>query len=99
MCICNLKNLWTILTNINFVQSNLFGYPFVLLLITDGDWSIQVATLESLDEQADVALVVYGDLGTSGSILLGAPPGKKIFTTGNNDEFRVSVYKYLESLG
>ena len=66
-----------------------------MLLITDGDWSIQVATLESLDEQADVALVVYGDLGTSGSILLGAPPGKKIFTTGNNDEFRVSVFKYL----
>ncbi|CAG2226149.1 RP1 [Mytilus edulis] len=50
----------------------------------DGDWSIQVSTLESLDENADVALVVYGDLGQSGSILLGAPPGKKIFTAGNN---------------
>lgn len=51
-----------------------------------------MSTLESLDENADVALVVYGDLGQSGSILLGAPPGKKIFTAGNNDEFRVSHF-------
>ncbi|XP_071154983.1 lipoxygenase homology domain-containing protein 1-like isoform X1 [Mytilus edulis] len=62
-------------------------------LFGDGDWSIQVSTLESLDENADVALVVYGDLGQSGSILLGAPPGKKIFTAGNNDEFRANLSK------
>ena len=60
------------------------------MIFLDGDWSIHVSTLESLDENADVSLTVYGDLGTSGAIILGAPPGKKIFTAGNNDEFRVS---------
>jgi len=39
---------------------------------------------------ADVALVAYGDRGNSGPIILGAPPGKKIFQDGNEDEFRVS---------
>lgn len=41
---------------------------------------------------ADVALVAYGERGNSGPIILGAPPGKKIFQDGNEDEFRVSGF-------
>lgn len=54
-----------------------------------GDWSIQVSTLETI-QNGEVALVVYGDRGNSGPIQLGAP-GKSIFLTGNKDEFRVST--------
>jgi len=49
-----------------------------------------VNTSETL-QGGDVALVVYGDLGNSGPISLGAPPGKVIFQAGNSDEFRVSI--------
>ncbi|KAJ8306151.1 hypothetical protein KUTeg_016696 [Tegillarca granosa] len=58
----------------------------------DGDWSIQVSSLETL-ENADVAIVVYGDKGNSGPIILGAPPGKSLFVAGNNDEFRANLAK------
>lgn len=60
-------------------------------IFVDGDWSIQVSSLETL-ENADVAIVVYGDKGNSGPIILGAPPGKSIFVAGNNDEFRVCIF-------
>lgn len=56
--------------------------------ISDGDWSIYVSTLSNLQD-ADVALVAYGDKGDSGAIILAAPPGKPVFMAGNNDEFRV----------
>ena len=48
-----------------------------------------MTTIEQL-VNADVALVCYGDLGNSGPIILGAPPGKLIFQDGNEDEFRVN---------
>ena len=62
----------------------------LLLLFPEGDWGIKVTTIEHL-ANADVALVCYGDLGNSGPIILGAPPGKLIFQDGNEDEFRVSL--------
>lgn len=41
-----------------------------------------------------MALVAYGEKGgvteNSGPIVLGAPPGRPIFQSGNEDEFRVS---------
>ena len=49
-----------------------------------------MTTIEQL-VNADVSLVCYGDLGNSGPIILGAPPGKLIFQDGNEDEFRVSL--------
>ena len=60
------------------------------ILFPEGDWGIKVTTIEHL-ANADVALVCYGDLGNSGPIILGAPPGKLIFQDGNEDEFRVSL--------
>ncbi|XP_052774352.1 lipoxygenase homology domain-containing protein 1-like isoform X2 [Mya arenaria] len=57
----------------------------------DGDWSIHVSSLSELVD-GDVALVAYGDKGNSGPIVLGAPPGRKIFQEGNEDEFRESLY-------
>ncbi|KAL3869892.1 hypothetical protein ACJMK2_042519 [Sinanodonta woodiana] len=57
-----------------------------------GDWSIHVSSEETLDD-ADVALVAYGNKGNSGRIILGAPPGKKIFQGGNEDEFRANLLK------
>ncbi|XP_060083246.1 lipoxygenase homology domain-containing protein 1-like [Ylistrum balloti] len=56
-----------------------------------GDWSIQVSTLDTLQD-GEVALVVYGDHGNSGAIQLGAP-GKDIFQKGNKDEFRANLQK------
>ncbi|XP_069127319.1 uncharacterized protein [Argopecten irradians] len=56
-----------------------------------GDWSIQIGSLESL-QNGDLALVVYGDRGNSGAIQLGAP-GKDIFQKGNKDEFRSNLQK------
>ncbi|KAH3831729.1 hypothetical protein DPMN_104999, partial [Dreissena polymorpha] len=58
----------------------------------DGDWSIHVSTLTDMAD-GDVALIAYGDKGNSGPIVLGAPPGRKIFQEGNEDEFRANLLK------
>ncbi|WAR22969.1 LOXH1-like protein [Mya arenaria] len=60
--------------------------------VEDGDWSIHVSSLSELVD-GDVALVAYGDKGNSGPIVLGAPPGRKIFQEGNEDEFRANLLK------
>jgi hypothetical protein len=40
-------------------------------------------------ENADVAVVVYGDKGSSGRIILGKARDKELFRAGNMDEFKV----------
>lgn len=49
-----------------------------------------VTSAESV-ENADVSVVVYGDKGNSGRIVLGKAKDKELFRSGNIDEFKVSA--------
>ncbi|ELT98105.1 hypothetical protein CAPTEDRAFT_225952 [Capitella teleta] len=60
----------------------------------DGEWKLWVTSAESA-ENADVAVVVYGDQGSSGRIILGKAKDSELFRAGNVDEFKVN----LESVG
>ena len=62
-------------------------YEFTLLLL-DGDWKVFVTTDESNDG-GDVTMVVYGDKGNSGPIVLGKATDSGLFSAGNLDEFKV----------
>ena len=56
---------------------------------SDGDYRVLVSTSESL-EHGQVALVVFGNKGTSGPILLQGPQENgPLFKSGNSDEFKV----------
>ena len=56
----------------------------------EGDWKLLVATEESA-YTSRVALVVYGEDGNSGEIVLGEAGQSGIFQSGNQDQFKVSV--------
>lgn len=49
-----------------------------------------VSTSESA-QNGEVAIVVYGDKGSSGQIVLGSPNVNNLFQKGNLDEFKVKV--------
>ena len=59
----------------------------LMLYDSDGDWKIQILTTVSA-ENARVALMVYGDQGSSGPIILGQSD-YGLFQAGNIDEFQV----------
>ena len=54
--------------------------------VADGDWKVWVTSTEKADS-CEVAMVVYGDDGCTGPIILGK--SGKLFQAGNQDEFKV----------
>ncbi|XP_012939779.1 lipoxygenase homology domain-containing protein 1 isoform X2 [Aplysia californica] len=61
------------------------------LEIEEGDFRVLVSTTESM-EQGKVALVVFGDKGNSGPIILQGPTENgPLFKAGNSDEFKVNL--------
>ncbi len=59
------------------------------VLVTDGDWKVWVTTSESIDG-GDIAMVVYGESGNSGPIILGKASETGLFLAGNQDNFKVN---------
>ena len=59
-------------------------------MVAEGDWKLLVATEESA-YMARVALVVYGDEGSSGEIVLGEAGQHGMFQSGNQDQFKVRI--------
>ena len=54
----------------------------------DGDWKVWVVSLEDAMD-GDIALVVYGDKGNSGPVILGSAGENGLFMKGNKDIFKV----------
>jgi hypothetical protein len=63
--------------------------------VADGDWKVQILTTDSATKGI-VALVVYGDQGCSGPIILGDSQ-KGLFQQGNIDEFQVRPRTYCSN--
>ena len=63
----------------------------LMMLFSEGDWKVTLDTIENL-ENGQVALVVYGDKGQSGPIML-TPPVKNgpAYRAGSSDEFKVGT--------
>jgi len=55
-----------------------------------------LTTAESA-KSADIALVIYGDHGNSGLIILGSSGSKGLFQSGNTDEFKVKIHSFIHS--
>ena len=61
------------------------NYECVLFL--DGDWKVWVST-ETSASDAIVTLIVFGDEGNSGPIILGEAEPNALFQANNIDEFK-----------
>lgn len=59
-----------------------------LIFTIDGEWKIVFSTLENA-ENAEVILVVYGEAGVVGPVVLGTSDDG-LFQTGQSDEFKVT---------
>ena len=57
---------------------------------TEGDWKIWIDTADNA-YYCQVSMVVYGEHGNSGPIVLGKS-GKDLFLSGNQDQFKVFYY-------
>ena len=71
---------------------------FIDVLISEGDFRVLVSTTESL-ESGKVAMIVFGNKGTSGPIMLQGPDqGGPLFKKGNSDEFKVCMRCFCYNL-
>ncbi|XP_059163011.1 lipoxygenase homology domain-containing protein 1-like [Physella acuta] len=61
--------------------------------VEDGDFRVLVSTAESL-EQGMITVVVFGDRGSTGPIMLTSPhENGPLFRTGSTDEFKINLSK------
>ena len=58
----------------------------------EGDWKMWVTSAETC-ENAQVVVVIYGDKGNSGPIILGTSDEAGLFQQNNVDEFKVNLAK------
>ena len=54
----------------------------------DGDWKIWMQSADDA-QYCSVGMVIYGENGKSGLIILGGTGEKVLFRAGNHDQFRV----------
>ena len=51
-------------------------------------------TTDEINDGGDVIMVVYGDKGNSGPIVLGKATDSGLFSAGNLDEFKVVMHSF-----